>query len=453
MSVIDTLTILIDADATGIDKVLKTTIQTVTGSVDKMNKEEVDWTSIFTRAVSPAIIGGIASMFAFAIAQSMQFQESMNTSGTAAGESSNQIAQTGQAALTMAGQTGESAQTIANAMELVSSVFGINTDATNAVTQAMTQLSESGFGSLSDIVSSVIPLFQQFGVTTQSQAIDMLTSLMHGAEASKESISTLATQFGQFSPALVHAGADVNSFNGLIANLAGRIESIGSAGALASFQALADSANTPVGPMELLGQSLTKVQTSIVSGDVTGLIDTLSAKLKSMGNISTLVAGQMGLNTNQINLMVDSLKKLPATAADIKGVATNTQSITDAWNQSDSALREFSIDWQKLVAIVTSGALGNIFEGIAKGIGKDLDAVSSLVNGNALQSILGPNGLAIINKLAGIQSPVAPVSNNSSSSVSLKNTFNLSIPPGSNSQQIGKQLATSLYQMFQGTQP
>jgi hypothetical protein len=400
--ILDELTILIDADSKGIESTLKRTLQIVTGTVGQMNKEEVDWTSIFTRAVSPALIGGIASMFAFAIGQSLNFQEAMNTTGTAAGESSGQIAQTGASALSASSAVGQSAQNIANAMLQVSAIFGTNTDATNEVTQAMTQLADSGFGSLNDIVAATIPLFQQFGVTTSDQAITMLTDLMHGAEASKESISALAGQFIQFSPALVAAGASFSSFNGLISDFAGRVQSLGLAGADAAFKALADSANSPVGPMELLGQNLTTVKTSITSGDITGLIDNLSKKLFSMGSSAQIVATNMGLSADQVNLLQAAFKKLPTTDADIKNTATSTQSIHDAWLQSDSAIREFTADWNKLVALVTSGTIGNAMTQIGKTIGSTLDSLTSLINGNAIQSIFGPTGIAAINKLAGI---------------------------------------------------
>ncbi len=380
--ILDELTILINADSKGIENTLKKTLQIVTGTVNNINSQEVDWTSIFTRAVSPALIGGVASMFAFAIAQSMQFQEAMNTTGTAAGENSGQIAQTGQAALGMAAKTGQSAQSIANAMLQVSAIFGINTDATNQVTEAITQLADSGFGNLQDIMTAVIPLFKEFGVTTGDQAISMLTSLMHGAEASKESIGALASQFSEFSPALVAAGADVKSFNGLISDFAGRIQALGLSNARAIFQTIADSAMKPTGPMELLGQNIGKVQSAIQSGDLIGLVDNLSKRLQSMGSTAQLVATNMGLSSDQVTQFQITAKNLPRVDTDIKAVANSSQTIKQAWNQSDSALRTWMEDWNKLVALVTSGNIAKSIEGIGKAIGTVIDAVGNLVNGD-----------------------------------------------------------------------
>lgn len=507
--ILDELTILINADSKGIENTLKKTLQVVTGTVNDMNKQEVDWTSIFTRAVSPALIGGIASMFAFAIGQSLQFQQAMNTTGTAAGENSSQIAQTGQAALGMSSQMGQSANDIAQAMLQVSAIFGVNTDATKQVSEAMSQLADSGFGSLNDIISATIPLFKEFGITTADQAISMLTSLMHGAEASKESLSALAGQFGQFAPALVAAGANFTSFNGLIADFSGRIQALGLSNANAVFQALADSANKPTGPMELLGQNINKVQGAIKNGDVSGLVDNLSKKLQEMGNIAQLVATNMGLSADQVNQFKITAKNLPTVNADIKAVATNTQSIKQAWDQSNSGLRTFITDWNKLVALVTSGNIAKFMTDIAEAIGKVIDAVDLLVNGKAGEMLFDLlNGKGNLQAMAAAITPlvsnpfttVAPsapilsssdavqsallksgqgfnsgalnsidskaqssglvqaliaalssgISSSNSSYNNIKNSFNLALP---NTGQISaQQIAQALYKSFQGTQ-
>jgi TP901 family phage tail tape measure protein len=505
--ILDELTILINADARGIDSILKRTLQTVTGTVNKMNAEEVDWTSIFTRAITPAVIGGIASMFAFAVAQSMSFQEAMNTTGTAAGESTDQIAQTGQAALAMSTQTGQSAKDTAAAMMQISAIFGTNTDDTKSVTEAMTELADSGFGSLDDIVKATIPLFKEFGVTTASQAIAMLTSLMHGAQASKESIATLANQFGEFSPALIAAGATVNSFNGLLSDFAGRIQALGATNANAIFQSLAASANSPVGPMELLGKNIATVQSNIVSGNVTGLVDDLSKKLATMGTTAQIVATNLGLTADQVNQFKITAKQLPAVDTDIKGVSTSTMTIKQAWDQSDSAIREFGKDWNKLVALFTASPISGFFKGLAEDIGKVIDFVQSLATdfvkldhtelsqlssglsqitsfvmggaGSALYDLLNPpkgpttadintilqgsnmgfgnTALSNIDTKASsanlVQALISALQSGLSSSSTtysqLKNTFNLNVPSGGNLS--AKDVATQLYRMFQGT--
>lgn len=373
MSVIDTLQILIEADAHGIEGVLKKTLQTVTGTVNEINKQEVDWTSIFTRSVSPAIISGIAATFAFAIQQSLSFSQAMNTTGTAAGESSAQIAQTGQAALAMSSHVGSSAQEIANSMMQVSTLFGTNTQESKDVTEAMTKLADSGFGNLNDIVTASMGIFRSWGVTTSSQAITVLTDLMHAAEGAKESIPALTSQFSSFSDQLPTADKNLTSFNGLISTFGSEIANLGVAGAQGIFAALATSASSAAGPMEIMGTSFEKVQKSLLTDGGLTAINNTSEYLSRMGPGAALVATNFGLSATQVGQFQANAKGLTKIATDAKDIATNTQSITDAWNQSDSAIREFIIDYHKLQDLFNSSHISDAFMGIAKGLGSVID--------------------------------------------------------------------------------
>lgn len=356
MSVIDELQILITADSRGIESTLKKTISTVSGTVDKINSQEVDWTSIFTRSVSPAIIAGVASVFAFAISNALQFQQALNTTGTAAGQSALQLGQIGQAALGLSTQVPSSAQDIATAMTQLSAIF-TNVNDQQAIAAAMAQLSAAGFGSLNDITQSSINIFKQWGVTTQQQAVSVLTSLMHGAEGAKESIPALAQQFDQFSPSLIQAGAGLSSFNGLISTFASEIKNVGLSNTTQMFQALAVSANSPVGPMELLGKatgtaglSIDQIRKSITSGGALSALQQTSVALQKMGPEANIVATGFGFSTSQIAAFNTNAQHLPQIALDAATVAKNAQTISDAYKQSDSQLRQFMIDFNILKA-------------------------------------------------------------------------------------------------------
>jgi len=344
MSVIDNLQVLITADARGIDSVLKRTLQTVTGTVNQINKQEVDWTSIFTRSVSPAVIGAVASVFAFAISNAIQFQSALNQLGTAAGDNAAQIGQLGQSALGLSTVVPSSAQDIASAMAQVSGIFSDVNDQ-QAVVAAMAQLAASGFGSLGDIVGASVNIFKTWGVTTKDQAIAVLTQLMHGAETAKESIPALAAQFEQFSPSLIEAGANLSSFNGLISTFSSEIKNIGVKGTGEIFQSLSDSANNVVGPMELLGISIAKVRQSLLQDGGLSAITQTSQALAKMGPTANLVATAFGFSKDQIAAFDLNAQRLPQIAKDALATAQNSQTIGDAYKQSDSALRQLEISW------------------------------------------------------------------------------------------------------------
>lgn len=371
--VIDDLQILISADAKGIESVLKKTIQTVTGTVNNINSQEVDWTSIFTASVSPAIIAGVASTFAFAITNAVQFQASLMTAGTAAGDTASQIAQVGNAALQTSTQVPDSAQNIADAMLQLSAVFS-NVNDQQTVSQAMSELAASGFGNLNDIVSSSIQIFKDFGVTTSDQAIQVLTSLMHGAEGAKESIPALVQQFVPFDTSLVAAGVKVKNLNEVISTFASEVKNVGATNAAQIFQALATSSNNSVGPMELLGVNLNTVRKSLLEDGGLTAINKTSTLLANMGPSAQIIATQLGFSSQGVLSFQENSKKLPQISQDAKDIATNVQTITDAFKQSDNALRDFTTNWNTL-----KGQLIPIGDILVKTLSASLTTASTLI--------------------------------------------------------------------------
>lgn len=492
MSVIDTLQILVEADARGIEQTMKKVIQTATGAVDAINKQEVDWTSIFSRSVTPAIVSGVASMFAFAIAQSVQFQQALNTTGTAAGQSTDQIAKVGASAQALSEQVPSSAQDIANSMFQVSSVFSDVADQQSIVT-AMAQLAASGFGSLSDITAIATDVFKQFGVTTSAEGIQVLTSLMHAAEVAKESIPGLASQFRSFSDQLPAADKSVSSFNGLIATFGAEIKNLGLGGAESIFSALAGSANTAVGPMELLGTSSSKVQKSLLSDGGLAAIKSTSEALAKMGPGASLVATSFGLSATQVGQFQTNASKLPQITTDTANILKNTQSIPDAYNQAYSALDALTTLWSHVKKDFTdvsfADKLKNLFTDLNSGLSelevgfdsfqKHVIALMGLLGGDtskmtADQLLSLPKGAstgALSGNISGLSGSVLDRLNQSSSQSGLvsaltvalqssgkggtstsynTNTFNLSIPAGATGI-TSKSVADLLYGGLQGT--
>lgn len=368
MAVLDTLSILIEADSSGLTSQLKTVVKGVVSAVESINSEGINWEKILGATATPAIIASVASAFALAITQSLQFQNSLNTSGTAAGETSDQIAATGQAALSMSQTVTPSAQDLANAMLQVSAVFGTNTQATQDITQAMAELSDSGFGNLNDIVSASLNIFKQFGVTTESQGVQVLTNLMNAASGAKESIPALADQFGSFSDQLPGVDKNVTTFANLISTYASEVKNLGATGAADIFAALATSSNTAVGPMELLGISFGEVQKSLLTDGGLTAIEGTSTTLKNMGPGASLVATQFGLSATQVGQFQTNASKLGQIAIDAKAIATNAQTIPGAFDQSDSSIRQLMLDWNTLKADMTSNAIVEGIDLIAKAL-------------------------------------------------------------------------------------
>ena len=490
-SVIDTLTVLINGDAKGIEATMKQAVSYATGAVNSINKQEVDWTSIFSRTVSPAIIEGVASMFAFAIEQSLQFQQALNTAGTAAGESSSQIAQTGQSALGLSTQVTSSASDIANAMLQVSSTFGTNTDATNQVVAAMSQLADSGFGNLNDIVSTSMELFKQWGVTTSSQAVSVLTSLMHGAEAAKESIPSLGQQFLELTPSFITAGLKLNDFNTILSGFSAEIQTVGQADATAVFNELAKGANDAGQPMAYLTGGVEAVRKSLKDNGGLSAIQTLASVFSSRWSDDVgMIAAKLGLSQQSISGIITSGRDFPTLATNEKAVATNAQSIADAFSEADTSIKDLMkiLNTMKAIAIDVGGIIP--FQSLLKTILQDLQGVQDLFvhfnlgNFGKLLSALGIGGTTIGGAAAGgtlgaeigaIGGPLgaligggiggliggvggalggASIQNQATTntnSILFNNNFHLSVPTTqAGTPAAAKTIANQIYQMFQG---
>jgi len=392
--ILDDLQILITADSRGVEQVLKKTTQTVLGTVNNINSQEIDWTSIFTQSVSPAIIAGVASMFAFAISNAVQFQAAMNTAGTAAGDTPDQIAQVGSAALSLAGSTAQAPQDLANSMLSLSAVLP-NVSDQSEVTAAMAQLAGSGFGSLSDITQAAIPIMQEFGVTTADGAITVLTDLMHGAQASKESIAEFANSFSPYGTAFADAGVTLDNLNGLMSTFAGEIEAVGKTNAEAVFSSLATSANNPAGPMELLGSSIGDVRKSLTTDGGIDAITKASNQMQILGPSAQIVATAFGFSSQQVLAFQLDAKNLTQVIADTKTAGENTQTIAQAFIQADNDLRDFQNDWETLktnlipIGDLLLKGMGDLAKNISTYVIPAVGTIANDINNGEISKALG----------------------------------------------------------------
>jgi hypothetical protein len=375
----DELKILITGDTAGLETAMKKALNVVQGGVGQMNAQEVDWTGIFERAVSPAIISSVASIFAFAIDQSMQFQTALNETGTAAGQSSAQIGQVGASSQQIAELTGQNATDIASAFAAITPIFADAATQLTFVADA-SQLAASGFGSLSDITQSSLPIMQMFGATTSQQVNDVLTELMHSAEGSGESFSAFAQQFMSVAPDLKAGGASLSDLNTILSGFSAEVANIGidqASAAFATFGKVISGTNPALNA--LFGSSKALLDVVKNQGLPQALAD-MGEKIKASGQSANLLYTNFGLSTLAIDGLESSATQLPAVATDAQKIATNGQSIADAFNQSDSAARELSKDWQTFKTIMQDPAVATAAEDVAKALGDVLDAEKWIVD-------------------------------------------------------------------------
>lgn len=202
MSAIDTLQILVEADSSGLQTQLKKAGSTITNFVSSMNKQEVNWTNILSRSISPAIIAGIASTFALAIGQALNFTNAM---GQAAANSSqaftSNLAGAGQAALDIQAQTGQSASAIASSMGIATQALGNYAAGQALVTQASKIALVTGIP-LATLVQKLTSVFTEWGINTAPEVTQGIINLFGAAQQGRVPLQQLLDVMAQTGAAL-----------------------------------------------------------------------------------------------------------------------------------------------------------------------------------------------------------------------------------------------------------
>src|SRR5579872_423664 len=178
---LETLEILIEANASGLETQLKKATQTITSFVDKMSGQEVDWQKILAGSLDLAIIGGIASMFGEMVASSIAFQQQNQNLASSLLQTSGTMNGVSEASKTISDSTGQSAGDIKNAIDSFLPVFKNDMPSALAAATEASDLAAMGMGSVADIVKAMIPIFGAFGVTGADQINQVFSAIFAGA--------------------------------------------------------------------------------------------------------------------------------------------------------------------------------------------------------------------------------------------------------------------------------
>lgn len=454
MAVLDTLEILIEADSSGLTTQLSKATDTIVQFVNKMNTQEVDWTSILSKTISPAIITGIASMFANAIVQYTQFQSAAtnlnNVSGAATDDLGDSINQLGGQVYTLAEQSGASLGDTTEAFEAFSKA-GLDAAAATSATSDAAGIARATGESMATVVAELVPLFQAWGVTTLPQVTAALTGLSNAAGAGQfsfdELVQTITTQ-----------GANLSSKTN-ISDVAIDLASLSNQSGLTKtaivddFNAIATGAASPLSQMSLLVGNVSQAISNGPDGLITAF-QMVQAKLNDYGPAIRQTIGQtIGLSTSDVSAFGNTSTAAfdnTATAADnLRAhlidlntlLETHTSTVSKlgaAWNTFTDYLAAFTVppgialltaaldemnsafksisqlvngtstdkvgDWLQ-AAGVTSGVLGGAAGGaaIGAGVGSFAGPVGTLVGGGV--GAVG-GGIAASGLLSSIQDAI-----------------------------------------------
>lgn len=405
----NTIKIIIEGDASGLTSKLRTALDTVQGTVSKMNDQSVNWDSILAKTISPTIIGAVAATFANAIAQYTNFQNAAtnlnNIGGAATDAFASSVGQAGGAAYTLAKQAGQSLGDTAASYNAFLKAGLDSAAATQAVSDASGIAYTTG-QSLADVTSQLTVLFNNWGITTAPQVTDAMTGLANAAKDGEFSFNELVAAI---SPQGQYLQAKTN-----ISDIALNLASLSTQSGLSkdsilnTFQAVSSATGLTAITMNT---AFSGAATAISTGPF-GLITAFEDIKKSVDKEGPLVAQSFGSQVGIMTSTISGFEKTTKQAFDNSAVALATayQNLTPFDQLIENNLtssEKLSKSWANFKTDIAEFILPPAITALQNA----LDDISSIVSGgiswkNFFSSI--PSGvLSVSNGISGANQALA----------------------------------------------
>lgn len=380
--VIDTLEILIEGDRSGLQSQLQRAAGDIQKFVSSMNRQEVSWTQILSKSITPALIAGIASTFAIAITQALQFQNAMQASSLGAADSfGKNSALMSDAVLGTSSDTGKSATDVAAALGIIQQAYKDTADAQ----QILNTVSEEA--SIRDIDAAkaaaiLVPLFKQWGENAANTSIDMAVI--------NASVKAGTINFDDLTSALTDSGIAMQKVGMSIPETATQLELISAKSGLTGdvvlqvFSSITRAIQDPTDKLNVLLGGIGKVSEDIKKGGLGLVFEDIATHIKNAGTVATALYGgvvgdskaitELGMTTKNLATSTDGFQKLIDDNKDLnKQVQENmtaTKELGKAWTNFVNALLGGPIpELEKALTNMLTGAtsLVTMLNGGAKG--------------------------------------------------------------------------------------
>jgi hypothetical protein len=334
MATVDTLTILLEADASGLTTKFNQAYNQVKNTVSKMNSQEVDWTSILSKSISPAIITEVAAMFANAIVQYTQFQQAamnINSVGTqATSDFANSIGDMSGEAYTLAQSAGRSIGDTTSMFEKFSKA-GLDAEAAMAATTAASGIARDTGMDLGTVTSELATLFSNWGVHTLPQVNNALDGLVNASGQGQFGFEELIQTISE--------GGNMLKGSTSIADTAMQLQHLTKEGNLSEsaaktmFDTFIKGFSDTTSPLNIFLGGFDSIKNKLKGSDgLIGVLQDVTDKVHAYGQNTGLAAQILGLSAEE---------------AAIFGSATD-KSMRDAAKASDEALKSMT-PWQKFL--------------------------------------------------------------------------------------------------------
>lgn len=348
MDSVGTLKILIEADTAGLTSQLKRATNNIVNFVGSMNKQEINWTSILSRTISPAIISGIASTFALALSQSMTFANAMtqtaNISTEAFGENSSAAKA---AALDIQASTGASASSVAESIGIATRSLKDYAAGQALVAEAAKYSLVTGIPLL-ELVNELTPVMEQWGITDATEIKNTIEDLFGVAAQGKVSISSLLSAMSDTGPMLkgktsiLEASSALEAFSNQAGMTAPSAISIFKKIASAAFGDIKDQA-------QLSAMGVGNIKKAVEDGGMTKAIANLESSFNRLGNTSKVILAQnAGFDDKTVANLVSASKSYSTIAKDSKIISENASTLGKNIENNLSASNKLQVAWGAL---------------------------------------------------------------------------------------------------------
>ena len=439
MDSIGTLKILIEADSAGLTSQLKRATNSITSFVGSMNKQEVNWTSILSRTISPAIISGIAATFALAIGETLSFQNTMSNVAMSGSQAfSDNLGAAGQSVLGLSTDTGVGMQSMASASAFLSHYIDANSSAFKSFTSEVGAFAYDAGIDYRTLLEQTLPTMKDWGIKADNMS-SSLNDLVSASQVGVVPLDELSSALDKSADGLRKSGVSMKDVAFYLEELSTIVPKDD---AVKMISAIGQAAANSLDPMNLLLGGPAWVERTLKAQGMQGVLNGIVSKLGEGGITAQQLGIAMGLSPETLKSIKDYSSEITNLKPKVDGVEKSMTSLKAKTEELNTPAKELGKVWNNLkndlVELATSGPVSKFLEQLLGGIDSSVKGLtgSGPVKASDFFEAFGKNlfnvlslGTAGMTNFAGLYDN-SPSSGNKSSSTT-NNTTNINIAPQS----------------------
>lgn len=382
---IGTLKILVEADTGGLTSQLKRAGTSVTSFIGQLNKQEVNWTSILSRTISPAIISGIAATFALAIGETLSFQNSMSNAAIAGSQAfSDNLGYAGKSVLGLSSQTGIGMDKMASASAFLSHYIDSSSDVFKSFSEQVGAFAFAAGLDYKNLLETTLPTMKDWGVKAGNMA-EGINSMVSASQHGVISLDELSGVLGKMATGFRDTGIPLKDVAFYLEELSTIIPKDD---AVKIMEAIGTAATNALDPMNLLLGGPAWVERTLKAKGIQGVLDGIVATLGAGGVTAQVLGQKMGIPPETVRSIKDYSAQIRNVSVDVKkaedGMTDLGKKTVDLMTPSKELAKTWNTFTNDLITIAAP-------------------ALTSVIK--ALDSVL-KDPMPVVSEIAGLANPI-----------------------------------------------